>query len=92
MARTITNKMVDGLVGVVKALLQAEHGHDVEMTLHRGNSTYQVPNRLVVKINGFSTQVWPDGMAGQTKREAYNALRLVISTLNLRLEIKGSTR
>lgn len=70
------------------ALSAARPGEEIEVTLHAGNSTHRITNKLILSLptgtgGTYSTQVWSDGMAGHTKREAYNALRLMTATLSL---------
>jgi hypothetical protein len=46
-------------------------------TLHLGSNEYKISNKLVLD----NRNVWPEGAAGFTKRDAYNALRIMASTL-----------
>lgn len=59
-------------------------GREVEVTLHRGNLAYRITNKVIVRVDGRTVaQVWSDGMAGHSGREAYNAFRLMTATLSL---------
>lgn len=48
-------------------------------TLHVGDHLNKISNKLIVD----TMQLWYDGMAGITKRDCYNALRIMKSTLSL---------
>jgi len=72
----------------VERALRGMTSDRLEMQLHLGNSEVHVPNRLIV--NG--TNVWPDYMAGTTKREAWNALRIMAATMTLSVELREIER
>lgn len=76
MSQRITKVQLDQQVVRVANMLKAS-GVKGPFVLYPGNSSYKIPNRLMIGV----TNVWPDGMAGFTTREAYNALRLMAATL-----------
>jgi hypothetical protein len=57
-------------------------------TLHLGNSSHKIHNILISERRNM----WPDGMAGTTKREAYNALRIMSATLAATIEHQQDMR
>jgi hypothetical protein len=73
----ITDRDVRMKFAEVKRAL-ALSGETRKVTFYRGNSSYKESNKLIVgQVN-----VWPDNMAGFTARDAYNAFRIMLSTLN----------
>ena len=82
MAERVTETEVD------RALQELRHRlinmTDIEQViLHQGNSTYKVPNRLVVVYgSGRADQLWRDGNGGFTKRDAYRALKIMAAALD----------
>lgn len=65
-----------------KALRDA--GIDKPVTLYVGSSSYKITNKLLVgKMN-----LWGEGQAGYSKRECYNALRLMTKGLHLAIEAR----
>lgn len=52
---------------------------DTFPALYLGDKVNGVTNKLIID----KRQVWPDGMAGYTTREAYNALRVMISAFGM---------
>lgn len=85
MSARITDANVNGaLRSLTSALSRSMPGHEVTVTLHLGNREYRITNKLVVTVDSVHiTQVWPEATAGYSKREAYNALRLMTAALNL---------
>lgn len=87
MSARITDANVEAAFKSVDRALCRIHGNHIVVTLHLGDRECKITNKLIVSVsNGVSTysqQVWADGMAGYTKREAYNALRLMAATLAL---------
>lgn len=83
MARqNVTQTMVDQqMTRLVK--LVCPDGQTPPPVLYQGNSSYRIPNRLLMPTTRGGVNVWPDGMAGFTKRDCYNALRLTIAGLCL---------
>lgn len=69
-----------------RALSAALPGREVRVDLHLGSREYRITNKLVVTVtrdDGTTrqTQVWRDAVAGYTKRDAYNAMNVMIATL-----------
>lgn len=83
MADRITDRDVRAALRSVTRLLKEQEQSGVRaVTLHRGNGTHKVHNMLVVEhYDGSKTQVWPNGIAGCTGREAYRALKVMEATL-----------
>ena len=93
MARTrITENDVHIQMNRVSRMMSAAAGHEVRMTLYLGNSSHKETNKLLVD----GQNVWLDGMAGTSTREAWNALRLMAATLGtsteLREQVRGNVR
>lgn len=72
----------------VQQMLSTVAGAPVEMTLHLGNLEYRESNKLIVD----HMQIWPAIMAGYTKKDAWNALRLMAATLALSVELREKER
>lgn len=85
----VTEAQINANVRHLSRVLSRSHpGVEVKVELRVGNREYRVSNKLLVTFTysgGRSStyQPWTDGMAGFTKREAWNALRLMIATLGL---------
>lgn len=77
MTQRITDEIITTHVNRVTALLR-EQGVTAPITFHKGNSSYKITNKLVVGAQNM----WPDAMAGYTRRDAYNALRIMTATLS----------
>lgn len=85
----ITDDNIDAAFIAADRMLRENNPSITTVVLHVGNSTHKVSNKLIVSVrhrasaSTYTTQVWADGMAGCTKREAYNALRTMTATLAL---------
>lgn len=76
MAQRITDLMVTQKQCELGQIL-AEVAGVTGLTLYNGNKAVGVTNKLVIN----KTNVWADGMGGHSKRDAYNALRMMIAAL-----------
>jgi hypothetical protein len=58
---------------------------DTTLTLHQGsNGAVKTNNYLLIG----KTNVWPMGVGGRTKTDAWNAMQIMIATLSLAVEVK----
>lgn len=57
-------------------------------TLHYGATSYKISNKLIIDNHN----VWPDHMAGCSKRDAYNALRVMKATLGAVVDHQDTVR
>lgn len=87
MTRPVTNIMIQQQFVRVARMMNDDLRLGVP-TLHLGNSTHNIHNRLILG----RTNLWPDGMAGTTKREAYNALRIMAATLGATIDQQQDMR
>lgn len=83
MATNVTNNDVAIQMFRVERMLKSADLH-----YWPGKSSMKIPNRLMV--NG--TNIWPDAMAGYTRREAWNALRIMAATMSLTAELRETER
>lgn len=79
MARRITEIMVYQQHARLVATYARRWPNQNPPILFLGNSTHRIHNTLLVG----KTNVWPDGMAGTTKADAYNALRIMVAALTM---------
>lgn len=75
MRTRITERDVRGVLAEVQALATAA-GYG-QLTLHQGSHEHGITNKLLHD----RTNLWPDGMGGTTRRDAWNALRVMRATL-----------
>lgn len=84
MAERTTQTHIDHALRELTAALTDAVGEPVAVTLHRGNGSYRIHNVLI--IGGFN--VWAEGRAGTTAREAYNALRVMTAAIHVISDIR----
>lgn len=86
--KRITDEALWDAFAEVARLLNEDFHMPSSPTLHVGDHLNKITNKMIVEHPGLnsisiSTQVWPDGMAGITKRDCYNALRITRSILSV---------
>lgn len=72
----ITEVMVHHQLRNVQRLM-LENGVTGTLIFYGGNTSNRVTNKLLLG----KQNLWPDGMAGFSRKDAYNALRLMAATL-----------
>lgn len=76
--KQITVGMIRVKLAELTKLLR-ERGVEGELRFYLGNARYRQTNHLMLG----GTNLWPDAMGGYTKRDAYNALRLMVTALSV---------